>query len=192
MDHPILLGSPDPTTANKSLDFTSHISTETFMSKEAPAKPVIVSDPEPLRLTQVWSAFIPALLHCSQSWAFFLMSGHPAMSPCRMWLQTELMEVSVRRRWPWGTKVNSKAHNQKGYEIDLDDYFCTANQKGEKNNHQWGARACWKLLENDFWKCIYGNLFQQNKIDTSLATLNVCLIDLFKVVSPLVNPVCLL
>ncbi|KAG7238836.1 hypothetical protein INR49_030380 [Caranx melampygus] len=41
MDHPILLGSPDPTTANKSLDFTSHISTETFMSKEAPAKPVI-------------------------------------------------------------------------------------------------------------------------------------------------------
>lgn len=47
------------------------------------------------------------------------------MSPCRVWLQMELMEVAARSRWPWGTKVKSRAHDQKGYEIDLDDYFCT-------------------------------------------------------------------
>lgn len=60
-DHPILLGSPDANTANSSLDFTSRISTETPPSKEAPGNPVIVSDPESYRLTQVWSVFSPSL-----------------------------------------------------------------------------------------------------------------------------------
>lgn len=45
-DHPILLGSPDTNTVNSSLDFTSRISTEVPPSKETPAPPVIVSDPE--------------------------------------------------------------------------------------------------------------------------------------------------
>lgn len=50
MDHPILLGPTDTNAAKSSLDFTSRISTETLPPKEAPAHPVIVSDPESLRL----------------------------------------------------------------------------------------------------------------------------------------------
>ncbi|XP_040004598.1 LIM domain only protein 7 isoform X2 [Xiphias gladius] len=40
-DHPILPGSPDANTANSTLDFTSRISMETLLSKEAPTNPVI-------------------------------------------------------------------------------------------------------------------------------------------------------
>lgn len=89
-DHPILLGPTDTNTTKSSLDFTSGISTETTLPpKETPAHPVFVSDPQPLRSDQF------LFVHCSQSSAF-LISRHPAMSYCRMVLQTELMEVSVR------------------------------------------------------------------------------------------------
>lgn len=52
-DHPILLGSTDALTANSSLDFTSRASAETLLPKEVAANPVVVSDPDSLRLTQV-------------------------------------------------------------------------------------------------------------------------------------------
>lgn len=57
-DHPIPLGSHETNTVSSSLDFTSCISSGTQPSKEAPTHPVTVSDPESLRLTQVWSSFI--------------------------------------------------------------------------------------------------------------------------------------
>lgn len=131
-DHPILLGSPDSNTVSSSLDFTSRaISMEKLSSKEAPAHPVVVSDPE-------WTqgGFDQVLFLCCAS----LMSAHPAMSPRRTWLQTELMEVSVSSRWPWGTKVKSSAHNQKGYGIDRDDYFCT---EYKTHSHRGGVSFCW-------------------------------------------------
>lgn len=107
-DHPILLGSSDKSPVNTSLNLTSRVSTDTLGSKEPPTHTVIVSNTQSLQMTlAVWSG-------CASR-----MNTSRPLSLLRMWHQVVLMEDSVRSRWAWGTKVKSRAHNQKGYGNDL-------------------------------------------------------------------------
>lgn len=107
-DHPILLGSSEKSAVNSSLDFTSRVSTDTQAPREPPTRTVIVSETQSLQGNPgVWAG-------CASQ-----MNTLWPLSPRRMWHQVVLMEDSVSSRSTWGTKVTSRAHNQKGCENGL-------------------------------------------------------------------------
>lgn len=56
------------------------------------------------------------------------------MPPRRTWPQTGLTEAGVGSRQPWGTKVKSSAHKQKGYRIDRDTYFCIGCTEAQRSH----------------------------------------------------------
>ena len=131
-DHPILLGSPEANAAKSSLDFTTRISTETLATKADPARPVVVSDPQSPLVDSGLIDFIQVL--------FTAQGLFNEFTPCHVSLQ-DVASNGVNggfREEPVTMRNKGKEQSsQKGYEIDLDDYFWS-----EYKNTSVGVSIC--------------------------------------------------